>query len=74
MVSRRSFLKAAGAATAALAIDHVASPAKAFAATAQKIAGASDRLNVAFIGIGHRGNENINAAAASTSTSWLCAT
>ena len=61
MVSRRSFLKAAGATAAALALDHVAHPVEAFAKASGKVAGASDRLNVAFIGIGHRGNENVNA-------------
>ena len=59
MVSRRNFLKVAGATAALAAFDSISSPVKGFAASASRIAGASDRLNVAFIGIGNRGNENI---------------
>ena len=59
MINRRTFLKTAGVAAAALAID---GPAKAInstsAASAKKVAGANGKVDVALIGIGHRGAEN----------------
>ena len=56
MISRRTFVKAAGASLAGLAVN----PGKVFATTAasmKHIKGASDKVNVAFIGIGQKGNE-----------------
>ena len=56
MISRRTFVKAAGASLAGLAVN----PGKVFATTAasmKNIKGAGDKVNVAFIGIGQKGNE-----------------
>ena len=57
MVSRRSFIKTAAAAGAVAALE---GPVHAFAAGVQKkkIAGANDKVNVALIGIGFRGEED----------------
>ena len=56
MISRRTFVKAAGASLAGLAVN----PGKVLATTAasmKNIKGAGDKVNVAFIGIGQKGNE-----------------
>ncbi len=61
MIDRRNFLKAAGVAAAALALDGCKSfqgGAAASAASAKRIVGANGKVNVALIGIGHRGLEN----------------
>ena len=57
MITRRDFLKTAGLATAALAVE----PEKLFAtpaASKKKIKGANEKVNVAFVGIGFRGKED----------------
>ena len=57
MVSRRSFIKTAAAAGAVAALE---GPVHAFAAGVQKkkIAGANDKVNIALIGIGFRGEDD----------------
>ena len=65
MIDRRNFLKVAGVTAAALAIDgckSLKSPV-ASAASAKRIVGANGKVNVALIGIGHRGNENAKMVA-----------
>ena len=57
MISRRDFLKTAGASAAAMAVD----PLGAFSASAKnrkEAPKASEKINVAFIGIGFRGKED----------------
>ena len=59
MVTRRSFLKTAGVSAAALAVD----PLGAMAAPKKKekkqsVVEANRKINVALVGIGHRGNED----------------
>ena len=61
MISRRQFIKAAGASAAALAI----SPEIVLASSAESyknIKGANDKVNVAFIGIGQKGQEEATYA------------
>ena len=61
MISRRTFVKAAGASVAALAVN----PKSIIASTAagnKNIKGAGDRVNVAFIGIGQKGEEEVKYA------------
>ena len=66
MIDRRNFLKAAGVAAAAMALDGC----KPFggkatsAASAKRIVGANGKVNVALIGIGFRGLENAQMVAA----------
>jgi len=60
MITRRDFLKTAGVATAALAMT----PDKIFAmpaSSAKKVKGSGEKVNIAFVGIGHRGNEDAKA-------------
>lgn len=55
MISRRDFLKTAGVAAAAMAIE----PAHTLEAAGRKTqTSPASKLNVAFVGIGHRGEEN----------------
>jgi len=57
MINRRDFLKTAGIGAAAIAVD----PFNAFTASAKvrkETAGANKKVNLAIVGIGHRGNEN----------------
>ena len=61
MISRRTFVKAAGTSIAALAVT----PKSILAATAaskKNSKGASDKVNVAFIGIGQKGEEEATYA------------
>lgn len=63
MINRRDFLKTAGLSAAALAVD----PVGAFSASAKvrkETAGANRKINLALVGIGHRGNEDAHAVAA----------
>ncbi len=56
MIDRRTFMKAAGASAVALAVN----PIETFASTAasyKRVKGATDKVNVAFIGIGQKGCE-----------------
>ena len=60
MVSRRNFIKAAGATAAGLAISSLEGP-EALASTAEsysRIPGANSKVNVALVGIGFRGEQN----------------
>ena len=62
MISRRDFLKTAGASAAALAID----PLNSFSASAKvrkEAPDAAKKVNVAMVGIGHRGAENCRKVA-----------
>ena len=65
MVSRRNFIKMAGAGAAALAVGS-ADPFRSFSAAAQNRRGAApavspgEKVKVAFIGIGNRGRDNIS--------------
>ena len=65
MVSRRNFIKMAGAGAAALAVGS-ADPFRSFSAAAQSRRGAApavspgEKVKVAFIGIGNRGRDNIS--------------
>ena len=61
MISRRTFVKAAGTSLAALAVT----PQTILAASAKNrksAQGASDKVNVAFIGIGQKGEEEATYA------------
>lgn len=60
MVTRRTFIKTAGAAAAALAVEGMEHPVKAFTArtSANPAVGAGGKVNVALIGIGFRGVED----------------
>jgi hypothetical protein len=63
MITRRDFLKTAGLSAAALAVD----PLNTFTASAKirkETAGANRKINLALVGIGHRGNENAKCVAA----------
>ena len=57
MISRRDFLKTAGASAAAFAVNPL-STLEASAKNRKEAPKASEKINVAFIGIGHRGNED----------------
>ena len=60
MVSRRSFIKAAGATAAGLAVSSLEGPS-AFASTAEsyaRIKGAASKVNVALVGIGFQGKND----------------
>ena len=65
MVSRRNFIKMAGAGAAAMALQS-ADPFRSFSAAAQNRRAAApavspgERIKVAFIGIGNRGRDNIS--------------
>lgn len=63
MVSRRNFLKTAGAATLAMAVHGPLNTVEASAASRKRVYGANGKLNVALIGIGHRGEENAREVA-----------
>lgn len=60
MLTRRSFLKAGGMATAGLALGGLSSFQTMTAASAARVAGANRKVNLACIGIGNRGAEIIN--------------
>ena len=63
MVTRRNFLKTAGVSAAALAVDPfgaIAAPKKK--EKKQPVVEANRKINVAFVGIGHRGNEDARKA------------
>ena len=57
MISRRDFLKTAGATAAAVAINPISS-LEASAKNRKAAKGASEKINVAFVGIGYRGGED----------------
>ena len=57
MISRRDFLKTAGAGAAAFAVSPL-STLEASAKNRKAAAGASEKINVAFVGIGYRGGED----------------
>ena len=62
MINRRDFLKTAGLGAAAIAVD----PFGAFDASAKirkESKGAGRKINLALVGIGHRGNENAREVA-----------
>ena len=61
MINRRTFIKAVGASAATLAVT----PGKVLASSAESrrnIKGSSDKVNVAFIGIGQKGEDEANFA------------
>ena len=57
MISRRDFLKTAGASAAALAVNPL-STLEASAKNRKEAPKASEKINVAFVGIGYRGGED----------------
>jgi predicted dehydrogenase len=59
MITRRTFLRAGGLATAGLALGGLSTVKSMTAASAAKIKGANRRVNLACIGIGNRGAEII---------------
>ena len=64
MIDRRNFLKVAGAVVATAAVEGCKPSSKpAVAASVRRIAGANGKVDVALIGIGHRGLENAKLVA-----------
>ena len=60
MVTRRSFLKAGGLATAGLTLGGLNTARSMSAASASRIMGANGKVNLACVGIGNRGAEIMN--------------
>ena len=60
MITRRTFLKTTGLATAGLALGSMNGLRSMSASGAARVAGANDKVNLACIGIGNRGAEIIN--------------
>ena len=60
MITRRTFLKASGLATAGLALGSMSELRSMSASSAAQIVGANRKINLACVGVGNRGAEIIN--------------